>query len=150
MLSKLTFAVSASLASQMSLSDLRSDEFARSVNPIVQGLIPKGCRAPVNRLKQGPEVWEDIIEAGELYTDNDFKKKDMLYQWPVNGFWLPFTYDTQLFFGGLEWVRLGETYEDNTMWGADGVDFAGPEQGQLGNCYILAAMGAVAEYPEVI
>lgn len=36
------------------------------------------------------------------------------------------------------------------MWGADDVDFAGPEQGQLGNCYILAAMGAVAEYPDLI
>lgn len=98
MLSKLTFAVSASLTRQISLADLRSEDIAHSTNPIVQGLFPKGCRAPVNRLKKGPEVWEDVIAAGELYTDKDFKKKDMLYQWPVTGFWAPFTYDIGLFF----------------------------------------------------
>lgn len=95
-------------------------------------------------------MWEDIISAGEQYTDDSFKKKDMLYSWPMAKFWSPFTYDWSLLFGVTEWIRLGETYPDNTMWGADDVDFAGPEQGQLGNCYILAAMGAVAEYPDLI
>ena len=68
----------------------------------------------------------------------------MLYQWPLKGFWAPFSYGFNFLFGNLEWVRLGEAYEGITMWGPDDVHFGSPKQGQLANDYLLAAMSSVA------
>jgi hypothetical protein len=52
------------------------------------------------------------------------------------------------FFGG-RFDRLGETYPDSTLFGTNS-NFTDPIQGFAGNCYILASMGAVAEFPSVL
>ena len=52
------------------------------------------------------------------------------------------------FYGG-RFERLGETYPDSTLFGTNS-NFTDPIQGMAGNCYILASMGAVAEFPSVL
>ena len=37
------------------------------------------CLTAVDRLKDGPENWVTLINAGTVYTDNTFKEKDQLY-----------------------------------------------------------------------
>ena len=116
----------------------------------MRGIIPQGCKTSVNRLKEGPAVWSTVINQGVEYNDDSFSKRNMLYSFPSDNWWRSFGYSAFLISGTTEFVRLKDAYPDNTMWGAGGVDFIDPTQGQLGNCYILAAMGAIAEFPDIV
>lgn len=51
--------------------------------------------------------------------------------------------------GYYKWQRLGEAYPDATIFG-DGASWSDIEQGYAGTCYILAGMGSVSEFPELI
>ena len=116
MLSKL---LSASLlainARESTLEDLRS---GLSTPPKVEGLLPKGCKFAVNRLKSGPENWPNIVEKGKKYTDNNFKRRDMLYTFPYSDWMNIGWYNFDLFLGDTKWVRLGEQYPNLSLYGA--------------------------------
>ena len=55
-------------------------------------------------------------------------------------------------FGSYKWLRLGLRYPDSTLFGegATSATWSDVEQGYAGTCYILAAMGAIAEYPSLL
>ena len=52
-------------------------------------------------------------------------------------------------FYGASFERLGDNYPTSTLFGT-GSNFTDTVQGGAGNCYILAASGAVAEFPSVL
>lgn len=60
-----------------------------------------------------------------------------------------FNYDYGLLTLETEFKRLHELHPDATLFG-DNPTWHDVVQGGVGNCYILAAMGALVEYPELI
>jgi hypothetical protein len=52
-------------------------------------------------------------------------------------------------FGDYKWERLYEKYPDATLYGDNPV-WHDVEQGYAGTCYILAAMGSLSEFPEIL
>jgi hypothetical protein len=48
------------------------------------------------------------------------------------------------------WARPSELTKNPNLWGSKGVLPAGTNQGGLGDCWMLAAAAALAEYPERI
>ena len=47
-------------------------------------------------------------------------------------------------------MRVGEKYPSYTLWGPSGVTPTDIAQGEIGNCWIIASLSAMAEYPERI
>ena len=46
---------------------------------------------------------------------------------------------------------MSTVYEGNTLWGNnDYFDFKDVEQGNTGNCYIMASLGVLSEYPDIL
>ena len=48
------------------------------------------------------------------------------------------------------WERASEKWPERSLWGSTGVNPSDIAQGDLGNCWLMAAISAVAEYPERI
>jgi hypothetical protein len=148
MISKLLFGLASVVSRESTLEDIRGSEYSYTA-PIVAGFFPDGCRSAVKRLKEGPEPWTDVINAGQLYEDKSYRRKDMLYSKPYDSLWSRIVYDFKLFFGMTKFARLGAAFPDNTMWGTE-VDFTDPIQLQEGDSKVLNGLTAVAEYPQVI
>lgn len=147
MLSKL---IGASLigasARSSTLDSLRSGYHS---TPKVEAPLINGCQFAVNRLKDGPEDWEAIIVSGQKYTDYSFDKKAMLYTFPYSDWINTFFYNLDLWMGDSYWVRLGEEYPDNTLFGTSPT-WSDTIQGGIGNCYVFAGLGALAEFPDLL
>ena len=62
-------------ARESTLDSLRS---GMTITPLVEGLglMPKGCKFAVNRLKKGPEDWTTIETGESVYEDKSFDKKE--------------------------------------------------------------------------
>ena len=60
-----------------------------------------------------------------------------------------FNYELLYLLGEVDYVRLGEQYPDNTLFG-ESPNWLDTLQGGVGNCYILAALGALAEFPDLV
>ncbi len=53
----------------------------------------------------------------------------------------------------LHWLRISDYFNDPneySLWGRDNVSFEDPNQGNLGDCWIVAAASCVAKNPERI
>lgn len=120
-------------------------------SPIVQGLpITFGCTEAIDRLKKGPKDWEQIIGSGVTYHDQDFNGLETLFWLNGSYYSSSLVFAAEYFFFGARFKRLAEEYPDGTMFGDETSMFTDPVQGYAGNCYILASMGGVAEYPDVL
>ena len=103
----------------------------------------------VDRLKDGPADYEDIITKGTQYNDRSFRKHEQYYQLPYSGWKEFFEYYAIALFGGYTWRRLGQENSTATLFGDDPT-WTDVQQGDTGTCYILAAMAALAEFPDVL
>ena len=75
------------------------------------------------------------------YTDNNFPINDALY-WKdageANG-------DMSNLESYISWERISSS--DHNLWGPRGINPQDINQGYIGNCWIMAAISAIAEYP---
>ena len=97
--------------------------------------------ATINQLRMQKE---QITEAGELFTDQDFPPDfSSLYNPEID-----YERSQPDAFRKLEWKRASEIFTDPTMFNDISPDDI--NQGCLGNCYFLAVLSAMAEFPERI
>jgi len=73
----------------------------------------------------------------------------MLYTFPYSNWINTFFYNFDLMVGDINWTRLTEEYPDNTLFGTS-PSWSDTVQGGLGNCYMFAGLGALAEFPELL
>ena len=82
-----------------------------------------------------------------MFTDTTFPTSDAIY-------WADYIYESfspiRVDADKSSWMRAGEAYPDYTLWGPDGVTSYDLAQGSLGNCWVINALSALAEYPERI
>ena len=52
----------------------------------------------------------------------------------------------------LYWERISDIFDSDqySMWGSNGIEFTDPNQGAIGDCWIIAAASCVAQEPERI
>jgi len=50
----------------------------------------------------------------------------------------------------IQWKRATETFPDATLFGSEIIRPGDVIQGGLGNCWLQAAVAAVAEYPKLV
>ena len=69
-------------------------------------------------------------------------------------FWADVPFETQSLVAaqaeGIYWERASTKWPERTLFGPNGVTPDDVAQGDLGNCWLMAAISAVAEYPERI
>lgn len=85
--------------------------------------------------------WES---AYEKFTDDYFPTTDAIY-------WADISLEAESIIASnssnIIWRRASEVYPDRTLWGPNDVLPIDTAQGDLGNCWLIAAMSAFAEYP---
>tara|TARA_B110000285_G_C14726331_1_gene424416 strand:- start:189 stop:584 length:396 start_codon:yes stop_codon:yes gene_type:complete len=111
-------------------------------------LNPDRCMDSVNSLKTAPKELSSKVS----FIDDNFKGRYQMLFWPGykghDNFW-----DINLDFveGNIGWNRLGTIYPDATLFGNDDKEMINdPIQSTVGNCWVMAAMAAVASKPERI
>ena len=105
----------------------------------------------MDRLKAGPADIAGILNSDERHVDTSFTGNDTLY-------WPGFTdYDAYYWYYELDfsdWYfydRWANVFPEIGLFDADGtVDWTEAVQGGLGTCYIKAAMGSLAEFPDLV
>ena len=107
-----------------------------------------GCSFAHERTKK--EITTDLnqwIENGKVWTDKDFPVGEAIF-WPDVSFEASSLVAAQA--DGIFWKRASEKYPERKLFGSNGVTPGDVAQGDLGNCWLMAAISAVAEYPERI
>ena len=82
-----------------------------------------------------------VIQRGKPWTDPDFPPEFESLCDPAVDKSDPHK------FSQLEWKRASECYDDAQVF-RDGIHPNDINQGQLGDCYFLAVLSSMAEFPE--
>ena len=86
---------------------------------------------------------KETIKKGQPWTDNTFLPvKSSLFDAAID------TKNTQIF-EDLQWKRASEIYQSPAIF-KDGIEPNDVNQGALGDCYFLAALSSLAEFPHRI
>ena len=110
----------------------------------------ESCNLSVERLKEGPATWTDVISANRPYEDESFNGFPSLYRFGFEDYGKWRDYELNHWFGSFYFQRVTEVYPDSTMFGSNNPQWHDIMQGMAGTCYIEAALAAVAEFPSVI
>ena len=82
--------------------------------------------------------------TGGKFTDDAYPYQDAV-------FWADRPFESKSLIAAnsydLQWKRIGDYWSDRTLWGPSGVVPGDVAQGDLGNCWLMAALSAYAEYP---
>ena len=82
--------------------------------------------------------------TGGKFTDEAYPYQDAV-------FWADRPFESKSLIAAnsydLQWKRIGDYWSDRTLWGPSGVVPGDVAQGDLGNCWLMAALSAYAEYP---
>ena len=142
------------LLSLLSLIARPLDKLQSEHRPTVQAWRPisNTCKFSVKRIKEGPANWKKKIEKNKRkYKDSSFKGRETLYWRGYSSLTTTFQYNFGLLFGYYSFESLSVLYPDATLFGEGEFSeapytFLDTEQGSAGTCYIMAAMGAIAEF----
>lgn len=96
--------------------------------------IGKKCEAGFERFIH--ESNGRIKVEGKLFNDLSFPANDRALDWTKKV--------------TMEWKRPTEIEKSPSLWGSKGIRPAAINQGSLGDCWLLASMAALAEWPERI
>ena len=84
---------------------------------------------------------------GRKFTDAVFPYQDAVY-------WADRPFESKSLIAAnsydLSWKRIGDFWSNRTLWGPSGVLPGDVAQGDLGNCWLMAALSGYAEYPSRI
>ena len=111
------------------------------------------CSRSVDRLLKQNTDFNKALEdtpQGSSWTDTVFTGDDRIF-WKD---YRPTDKDDDIsdHVDRIEWKRLKDVFSDDkySMWGSKGISFADPMQGQMGNCWLIAAASVSAQEPERI
>jgi len=107
-------------------SDFEDEEEEVEVKE-VQRKAKDECQEPSDFVKEK-------IEAGEPFTDAEFPPEQKSLSLKGN-------------YENLTWKRASEIFENPAIF-KEGIEAGDVNQGELGDCYFLCAMSAIAEYPD--
>lgn len=86
--------------------------------------------------------YHTIKNQAEKFTDINFPKEDAIY-------WADFGEGGDVSNNYMEWKRISDpTFPSTKFWGDKHISVDDIRQGAIGNCWIMAAMSALAEHPE--
>lgn len=109
---------------------------------------PLTCTMSLERLQKGPgTTFADNLGNGKLFQDASFPAaKSSLYWDDFQSSSVRATYKTEV----SSWKRPSELKKGivPSLFGSKGIRPAAVNQGMLGDCWFLAAIAAVAEWPE--
>ena len=115
-----------------------------------QQLAGELCSKAVNRLKNGFEDIDSITAAREVFVDQTFTGTDTIWwdglspQNEIDNYTTDF--DDWFIFD-----RIRNVYPNIKLFDADGsIDWSEAVQGGTNTCYIKAAMGSIAEFPDLV
>ena len=100
------------------------------------------CSTAMTRLTTATVDWQTLKDSDTPWNDPDYPKGDALY-------WKDLGEQNDNGFGdtvsGVEWTRVPDI-NNATLYGTDDLNPNDMIQGQLGNCWIISAVSAVAEH----
>ncbi len=143
---------------RLNINQLRNVDHDKPVkHPQVSELNRIQCLSAIRSLKEGPanipKVLQDFEKTGEKYTDEDFSGVDMLFtpETPqeAKDYYLRRFNDGKYDF---HFARLSDKFNNSVdVFNQNGQpSWLEPRQGGAGTCYIISAMAAVGEFPQII
>ena len=106
-----------------------------------------GCGFAHNRNKNAPTNFYTQVNASSRFTDNQFPINDAIYftdGGSEENDSLPAQFHRE---GRIYWKRLQDHLTSPTLFGNNGIGPSDVEQGYIGNCWFMASISALAEYP---
>lgn len=101
------------------------------------------CTTGVDRLKASVANYKTLTRLPTAYTDPTFNGDQIIASSGLGN-------------GSLDWVkakgqkRLQDVYPNSSLWGNEGIRPYDIKQGQIGNCWLISSIAAVAEVPSRI
>lgn len=103
----------------------------------------------IERLKAGPDDYKLILSnttnSTQVYEDYSFDVGQIILWEQYPGASSLQSQKNQI----QNWYYLHEKYPNYSMWGVETVQYD-TAQGQIGDCYFIAGVNALAEYPQRI
>jgi hypothetical protein len=84
-----------------------------------------------------------------MFTDTTFENQDQLY-WKGYSSGESSTWKYYLDNGYYDFLRIPDFNSNYPLFDSDGPHFNDIAQGGAGTCYVLASLGAMAEFPELV
>ena len=152
-LSTLLCATLAGAASTRRGHQIESSQISKSSHEFVQVWQDRnrrhGCSTAHDMLKDPRNQFNlaDWQSGDRKFSDPFFPTTDAVY-------WADIEFEARSLIASqaydLQWHRASDIYQDRLLWGPRGVIPGDIAQGDLGNCWLMAAISAYAEYPSRI
>lgn len=105
------------------------------------------CSTANDRLEDGP-VDPSNYSSSNKFVDTTFQGTEQLW-WDGFSTGDSSSWSNYLSWGDYDFLRVPDI-ASGPLFDSDGPHFNDIEQGGAGTCYVLAAMGAIAEFPEMV
>ena len=122
----------------------------RHSHPLVQSSASY-CGRAVDRLKAGPVNIPDLMCKNEKYLDPEFNGTKQIYWDDYHQSSAYSTYDNYLASGTYYFRDWDTVYTSANILDPDGsIGVEEPRQGGAGTCYLIASLGSMGEFPQLV